>query len=93
MANDFISIDMAGKHAGELRRLCELVRSTLDSGEKVLGYMSHSWDTGDYADLEVLFGIPTGSGSDVLYMVTCTMQALKGQMQSAAALDLIDRVG
>jgi hypothetical protein len=93
MAIDFIPVNVNAPLGRNLKDFVTTIRQAVDGGDAVLGVMNHNWDVGDYAALETLFGLPTGTGADVLTLITGTMQALKGQLQTDYALTLIDRVG
>jgi hypothetical protein len=93
MAVDFISVNVNAPLGRNLKDFVTGLRQVLDGGEAVMGVMNHNWDVGDYASLEALFGLPDGTGANVLTLMTGTMNALKGTQQSDYALQLIDRVG
>jgi hypothetical protein len=93
MAVDFIPINTNAPMGRPLKDFITVIRQMLDGGDAVLGVMNHTWDVGDYAELETLFGLPMGTGADVLTLVTGAMSALNGTQQTDYALQLIDRVG
>lgn len=96
MAKTFIKIDRTtttAVYAQELLALVTHLRSTINQLAKVKGIMDQNWATTDFADLEALFGVPTGSGSAVYALVRDSQKAITGLATDASALTLIDKVG
>lgn len=96
MAKVFIKVDRTtttAVYAQDLLSLISQIRATLNQLAKVKGIMDNNWATVDFADLEALFGIPTGSGQSVYALVRDSQKAFTGVAQDASALTLIDKVG
>lgn len=96
MAKVFIKIDRTtttAVYANELLSLVTQLRATINQLAKVKGIMDNNWATTDFADLETLFGVPTGSGQAVYALVRDSQKAITGLATDASALTLIDKVG
>lgn len=89
MARDFIKVDRASAtaaHSGLLIQTVDAVRRALELVQRVEGIIAHNNDGTNYADVEVLFGLPVGSGQTVSTLVGASIQ-------NAASKQFTERVG
>jgi hypothetical protein len=96
MARDFIKIDIhaiTATHAPELIRLKNVLREAYSQGKKVQGVMNHNHDGTTFTDIEVLFGLPTGTGQTVFDLVNGAVGSMEGLFQVSDAKNLTERVG
>jgi hypothetical protein len=97
MAQDFITINesapLTHKFAGDLKRFVDHLRNVIDEAEKIKGIMEHNINDTNYGGVETLFGLSAGTGDDCYNLIAGTLGAIKGVIQSADALTLIDQVG
>lgn len=88
-ARDYIKIDRTAAtaiHAAKLLNYIRTVRNAWELSKEIQGIMDHNNDGTNFADLEVSFGLPTGSGATVLALVA-------GSIADANAKNLTERVG
>jgi len=96
MAKDFVKINQLAsdpKWANKLASFRHQLRQVIDLGTELKGVMEHNIQNGDHGDVESLFALPPASGQVVYNLVAGALAALRGTVQSADALTLIDRVG
>jgi hypothetical protein len=76
-ARDYIKIDRTtttAVHAQLLTSYIASVRSAYEMGKRISGIADHNNDGTNYADVETLFGLPTGTGAAVLALVTAAVK-------------------
>lgn len=69
MAINHIPIDQSKRLGGRLRQLVNSLRDFTELLAELRGIGNQSFDGTDYAHLETQWGIPTGSGADVLFLL------------------------
>lgn len=93
MARDFIKIDQGlstQKYAGELIAAINAQRDAALKWERVADLMSHMHDGSNFADVELYFGLPAGTGQGAVNIATGVVAA-----NGAAAVQIVTggRVG
>lgn len=89
MAQDFIAVDKTQNMGADLLTAKETLRNVTDRLQWIKDTMDHNVADPDYADIETLFGIPTGEGQTVYNLVSGTV----AQLDNADVLALFSRVG
>lgn len=93
MPIDFIPIDpniVTAKYANDLIAFVRGLRTVIDAIDKVNGIIAHNNDgANNYADVEKLFGLPTGQGK----LVANTLTTVQGQIDNPTTRGVIDRLG
>ena len=89
MAKDYIQIADAKEKGNQLTRNIAQLRVISLAIEHLRDIMLHNIDGTDRADMEVLFGIPTGDGEAVYNLVNTTVT----QLNHSDVQTLFDRVG
>lgn len=69
MADDFLAINRGSQKGAELVRMVDAFRSSWDALAKVRSQAEHMWEGSDYATLEAEYGLPAGSGANVLTLL------------------------
>lgn len=96
MPRDFIRIDVSittQKYGPDLMLFIANFRSAVELGNRLKDILDHNTDGTNYADIEVLFGLPAGNGDEIYNLVSGALAALKGTAQSTDGLTLMARVG
>jgi hypothetical protein len=96
MARDYIKIDTtqtAAIQAQRLKTYVSVLRAAFDQGTEVKALMDHNNDGTVFTDIEILFGLPTGSGQTVYNMVNGSIGTMQGTFQTADVKNLTERVG
>jgi DNA gyrase/topoisomerase IV subunit A len=96
MARNFIKVETGVTTATKARDLVNFVlnlRTAFELGTRVREIMDHNNDGTNFADLEALFGLPTGQGQTVYNMVINCIGSLNGTVTSNDGKQLTERVG
>lgn len=84
---------MAATQSIGLRSFVQALRTAYEQGVRVRAVMGHNNDGASFADIEVLFGLPTGKGQTVFDLVNGAIGAMEGTFQVPDAKNLTERVG
>lgn len=90
MARDYIRIDTSiatATQASSLKTMVSALRSAIEAVDNAVGIMSHNNDGTNFADVEALYGLPSGSGQ----LVTTTLASV--QTNLATARTVVQRLG
>lgn len=96
MAKDYIKIDVQMNGAKEAQNLVNAIgqlRMAYESLTRVKAKMFHNFDGADVANIEALYGLPTGSGQSVLDLVNGSVGAMEGTFQNDDCKQLTEQVG
>lgn len=98
MAADYIKIDRnntAAPFAGEIISAVAQLQQAQQTLLKIQGKGFRMFTTSpdDFSVFETNYGIPTGQGQTVFNLINGTVMALKGELLTANAQELINRVG
>ncbi len=76
MAINHIAINTTPPRGRMLQGTVDGLRQVLDQLDRLLDVANQCWAEGDYTQLELLFGIPTGKGANVLYLLNSLSEKL-----------------
>lgn len=96
MPRDFIKVDRTQtgqKFAAKLQDAIGTARRLHELLEEIKALMDHNTDATVWTDIELYFGLPTGSGQSVYNLVAGGLSAVQGGSQTSDLMTLIDRVG
>lgn len=96
MPRDFIKVNTmvtTATQAQELLQFKNQLRDAYQRGKKILAVMSHNQDGSDFADIEALFGLPTGKGQTVFDLVNGAVGSMEGAFQVADAKNITETLG
>ena len=96
MAIDFIAIDRnvsTATYASEILQFKNKLKEAYQQGKYLLTVMGHNNDGTNFAPIETLFGIPTGSGNTVYDLLNGTIGSMEGTFQVSDAKTFIEKVG